>query len=129
MECIKQELVDPSEILTLGGPWSWSDIASRSYARQNGWNAKISLLVPSNRTEGIIEALYQRYKDKEGDYSVDALVPIWNTNEGRVKDTLRPGGGLLKYPEIKIAGEYVQDIEQSCAGYGIKEGIRKIVSH
>ncbi len=120
-------MVDPSEILTLGGPWSWSDIASRDYARRNGLDVKVMLLVPRNRTEGIIEALTERYKS--GDWSVAALVPIWNTNEGRVKDTIRPYGGLLKHPGIKIAGEYVQDIEQSAAGYGTRKDIRKIVSH
>lgn len=83
--------------------------------------------MPRNRTEGIIEALAERYRS--GDISVAALVPVWNTNEGRVKDTIRPYGGLLKHPEIKIAGEYVQDIEQSAAGHGTRKDIRKIVSH
>lgn len=119
---------DPSEILTLGGPWSWSDIASQVYVKQNKWGkTEINLLVPYNRTEGIIEALDERYRG--GDLSATALVPIWNTNEGRVKDTIRPSGGLIKHPQLKMAGEYVQDIEQSIAGHGDLNVIRTVVSH
>ena len=70
----------PLEILTLGGSWSWSDIASQAYVKQRGWKTKIGLLVPYNRTEGVIEALDERYRS--GDLSTVALVPIWNTNEG-----------------------------------------------
>lgn len=118
----------PSEILTLGGPWSWSDIASQAYIKQKGWRStKIGLLVPYNRTEGVIEALDERYRSC--DLSAAALVPIWNTNEGRVKDTIRPGGGLIKHPQLKMAGEYVQDIEQSIAGHGDLNVIRTVVSH
>lgn len=59
-----------------------------------------------------------------------ALVPILNTIEGRVKETISPYRGLLKYPQVKICDEYWMKIEHCLASITNNlRNIRKIISH
>jgi chorismate mutase/prephenate dehydratase len=114
------------KILTLGPKYSFSHLASTKYVEKIRIDAEIELLVPINKTEGIIEELIKRYKQGE---NIMAIVPVLNTIEGRVKDTIGPGRGLIKYPEVQICGEYWLKIEHCLAGKGKIENVTKVISH
>jgi prephenate dehydratase len=115
------------DILTLGPSYSWSDIATREYIKENSLTSDVERLTPINRSEGVIEALVSRYDF--GLHDSVAIVPIYNTLEGRVKDTLNPGRGLLRYTQIKIYDEYILDISHCLAAKKKSSKIRTIISH
>ena len=111
---------------TLGPQFSYSEIATRKYLEESGVNAEIITLKPLNRSEGVIEELVRTHE--QGMRDVIAVVPIYNTNEGRVKDTLAPGRGLLKYP-VQIHDEYIMKISHCLAAKKKNAKIRLVISH
>ena len=80
---------------TLGQKFSYSHWLTKRYLDENNIDGEIRLLDPKNRTEGIIEELVKRYQKNQ--YNVKAIVPILNTIYGRVKETIGPGRGLIRY--------------------------------
>ncbi len=116
-----------SQILTLGPRYSYSDSATRRYMQESNIKGDVELLTPPNRTEGIIEELVKRHQG--GDREAKAVVPILNTIEGRVRDTISPNRGLIKYPNVKMCGEYWLKIEHCLAGKGTLKDVKKVYSH
>jgi len=119
--------VNDLSILTLGPSYSHADLATGKYLYENNLSAEVKLLTPINKSEGVIEELVRCYEN--GNYNIKAIVPILNTIEGRVKDTLAPGRGLLKYPKVQICDEYWLEIKQCLAGKGSLKDIQKVFSH
>jgi prephenate dehydratase len=118
----------PISMLTLGPECSYSEIAARKYIRENSLEAEIKTLVPANKTEGVIEELIKQYQ--LGNHSVKAIVPLYNTKEGRVKETMAPYRGLIKYHQIsKICDEYWMEIVHCIASKSGLKNIRKVLSH
>lgn len=118
------------KILTLGPSLSYSDVATKEYCAENCIeDPHIIYLTPQNKTEGIIEELVRLYE--LGDRSTIAIVPIFNSVEGRVKDTIGPGRGLVKYHDkVKIYHEYILDVHHCLASKSSSLGrIRKVYSH
>lgn len=125
------EISSISSILTLGGRYSNSHKASIKFRERNSIKAEIELLVPRNKTktEGVIEELSKRYAN--GETSTIAIVPIRNTIEGRVVETIGPYRGLMRYLEVKICDEFWMGINHYiCAAPDTElEDLKSIVSH
>lgn len=115
------------QVITLGPRYSYSDSASRRYLQESHIKGNVELLTPPNRTEGIIEELVKRLQ--AGNRDAKAVVPVLNTIEGRVRDTISPNRGLIKYPDVKICGEYWLKIEHCLAGRGSLKDVKKVFSH
>lgn len=116
------------KILTLGPQYSFSDSATKKYLEKAGIDGETELFTPPDRTEGIIGELARRYDG--GNFDAIAVVPVLNTLEGRVKETIGPGRGLIRYhPKVKICGEYWFEIEQCLAGKRNLRDISTVVSH
>jgi len=116
-------------VLTLGPEKSWSDIAAERYLKEKPWGGEVEVkrLVPVDRSEGIIRELSEAYLQER--FDVAGFVPVYNTLEGRVKDTLSPQKGLLRYRNVKIWDEYVVEIAHCLAAKPGQTVIRKVISH
>jgi prephenate dehydratase len=117
----------PELALTLGPKFSYSEIATRRYLKDIGSTANVVTLTPINRTEGVIEELVRYYE--EGKENTIAVVPMYNTTEGRVKDTISPGRGLLKYHRAQIRDEYIMQISHCLAARKKGAKIELVISH
>ncbi len=115
------------KMLVLGPEYSWSDINARAHREENVLSYEIVYCNSGDKTEGVIEELARQYKN--GNYSVQATVPIYNTLEGRVKETLGHGRGLLKYHELKICGERWLDLNYCLASKSEIDKIGEVLSH
>jgi prephenate dehydratase len=124
---IDSSLRSVSKIIALGPKYTWSDLAARRYRELNELEAEIELINPVNKTEGIIEALDECITDGFDD--VIGIVPIYNTFEGRVKDTLNPSRGLHRYRRIKIYDEFALDIVYCLATKKQTTQIKEVISH
>lgn len=116
-------------ILTLGPETSWSDIAVQRYLKERarGEDARLERLTPVDRSEGIVRALSEAYA--QGRVDLAGFLPIYNTLEGRVKDTLSPQRGLLRYRNVKICDEHVLEVRHCLAVKPGQTTVRKVVSH
>jgi len=116
-------------VLTLGPEKSWSDVAVERYLSERPWGkeTRVQRLVPVDRSEGIVRELSEAYL--AGRLEVAGFVPVYNTLEGRVKDTLSPQRGLLRYRNVKIRDEYVVQIAHCLAAKPGHGPIRRVVSH
>ncbi|MEM2904204.1 MAG: prephenate dehydratase domain-containing protein [Candidatus Bathyarchaeia archaeon] len=126
---LRDEELTFETVLTLGPEKSWSDIAVDRYLRERPWGreAQVQRLVPVDRSEGIIRELSEAYR--AGRFQVAGFVPIYNTLEGRVKDTLSPQRGLLRYRNVKIRDEYVVEVSHCLAAKPGHTAIAKVISH
>lgn len=125
---IKESFENKMTVYTLGPVGSYSEIATRRYLEDRGLQANVEPLIPLNKSEGVIEHIVNEYD--EGRQNVMAVVPIYNTIGGRVKDTIGPERGLVKYPVVQIVDEYVLKIQHCLAGKpNSREKIKEVISH
>jgi len=124
---IKERSDKDMSVYTLGPKGSYSEIATIRYLKDMGIQAKVELLIPLNKSEGVIERMVKDYGD--GKQNVMGVVPIYNTIVGRVKDTIGPDRGLVKYPLVQIVDEYVLEIQHCLASKPSSIQIKKVISH
>jgi prephenate dehydratase len=122
-----KQIVLPRKLYTLGPVGSYSEIAAKAYLKEIGSNAEIIGIEPTNKSEGVIEELVRHYENGEED--VIGFVPFYNTQNGRVRDTLSPGRGLLKYPIIQIFDEFILKVSHCLAAKKRSSIIRRVISH
>lgn len=97
------------EIMVLGPIWSFSYIAALRFAQERGLESKIIPLETRHGIEGILRILSEDYRS--GRFSRAALVPVYNTLEGRVKSAIAPGRGLLRFENLRVRAEFWMEIE------------------